>query len=418
MLTTVTEYEYNQALRRVRIFLLSTFLCCLTYYFVLINIDSTHLDFLPGRLFVCFLSVLGLVASFVSQRDKYKWGIFYLRFASIAFLVLYLYLLHINNWSLFYCWSYFILAAILSSSAINWQFYLVHATLGFVAPLIMGFYSPLTPLELFHFHSANLVVFALIGISVYNNFLYKREVARLTKDLIEQSKMAALGEMAGGISHEINNPLAIIKGAIEHLKRVPPSAADDVAKFDNLTDKISRMVLRITKITNGLKEFSQDNTDQNLEMHDLNDIIDDGIRLCMRKFKDSEVDITFHPTDTSLCLCKKNQITQIILNLCTNSVEATISKLAPQITITLSREKDYYIISIVDNGVGIAENQASKIMEPFFTTKEVGHGLGLGLSAAHGFAKVHGGELHHEPMKELTRFNLKLPIPHNHSIQE
>ncbi|MBC7712502.1 MAG: hypothetical protein H7177_04160 [Rhizobacter sp.] len=413
MITSFSDIEYKQSLKRVRIFLLSTFICCLTYFFVITKINPDSFDYLPGRILVCMISLAGFITSFFGIDDRYKAALLYLRVASISFMLLYMYLLHINHWSLFYCWSYFVLAAILSSSSISWEFYLFHSLLGFTGPLILGFFSPLTPLELFHFHSANLVVFSLIGISVYTNYQYKKEVEKLTNGLIEQSKMAALGEMAGGISHEINNPLAVIKGAIEQMKRLPPQNKEDAEKFNILSDKISRMVNRITRITGGLKEFSQDNSDQSLELNDLNDLIDDGIRLSIRMFNDLETDIVFNPTDKAMCLCKKNQIVQIIFKLCTNAIEATNNSASPLINITLGIEKDFYVIAISDNGVGISDANATKVMEPFFTTKEIGSGIGLGLSAAHGFAKVHGGELLLERNKLFTRFILKLPTPHS-----
>ncbi len=294
----------------------------------------------------------------------------------------------------------------------TWNGYVQYAIVGVGGPLILSLWAPLNWLELFHFHSANIATFAIIGVSAKSTFRYKNEVSKLTNDLILQSKMAALGEMAGGISHEINNPLAIIKGAVEQIKRVGPDSSEDKEKFNNLTDKISRMVERITVVTGGLKEFSQDTADQNLHLHDLNTIIAEGIKMCMRRFPNSNVEISFTPPEyPSLCLCKRNQIIEIVLNLCTNAVEATIEKEAPMVHISLTKNDTQYSLSISDNGDGVSEAISGKVMEPFVTTKDIGKGLGLGLSISHGFSRVNGGELSYYRDGQLTHFVLTLPIP-------
>lgn len=413
-----SDFENRQETLKARLFLACAFFCSFIFYYFMSTINPLYIDFLYGRYAIATFCLIGFILSFIEKNNN-QWSMVFWRLSALSYIALYLYLLHINDWSVFHRWSFFVTAAIICASAVTWRDYLLFAIVSLSSPLVLGFLSPLPILEQVHFHSANLAVFLLIGISAQSNFRYKKEVTKLTNKLIEQSKMAALGEMAGGISHEINNPLAIIKASNEQLKRLPQGTQEDAEKFNHLSDKINRMVMRITKITSGLKEFAQDNAHQKIESHDLNEIIETGIHLCQRKFKNSEVEIIFSPLpEETLCLCRKNQIIQVIFNLCVNAVEATIHLAHPMISITVHIEDDFYHITVSDNGVGIHPDNASKIMEPFFTTKEIGKGLGLGLSGAHGFAKAHGGELSYEPTKNLTRFILKLPLRKTSATQQ
>lgn len=404
--------EHIEAIRRIRIFMLSCAICSLVFYFLMTSVHPMYQDFLPGRLAISIFSLLSFIFTFIKKENLLFWSRLLIRISTISFIVLYLYLLHTNDWSLFHCWSYFVVAAIICSTSMTWDGYVQHSIAGVGGPLLLTFWAPLSWPELVHFHSANITTFAIIGVSVHSTFKYKGEVTKLTNELILQSKMAALGEMAGGISHEINNPLAVIKGAIEQIKRVGPEGAEEKEKFANLSDKISRMVERITIVTGGLKEFSHDTADQHLHLHDLNSIITEGIKMCMRRFPNSRVEITFNtPEEASYCLCKRNQIIEIVLNLCTNAVEATLHKPVALVHISLKKTNNEFELNISDNGDGISESVSGKVMEPFVTTKEIGKGLGLGLSISHGFSKVNGGELTYYREGLLTNFVLTLPVP-------
>ncbi len=412
------DIEMKERILKSRLFMASAFMCSFIFYYFMTSINPQFIDSLTCRYSIAALCLVGFIVTYFEKNNMF-WSMLFWRLISLSYIVLYLYLLHINDWSVFHRWSFFVTAAIICASAMTWRDYLLFAFVSLGAPLLVGLFSQLPVLEQVHFHSANLAVFMLIGFTAQSNFRYKNEVTKLTDKLVEQSKMAALGEMAGGISHEINNPLAIIKASTEQLKRLPHATKDDEARFAHLSDKINRMVLRITKITSGLKEFAQDTAHQKLELHDLNEIIETGIHLCQRKFKNLDIEVVFSPLpEETLCLCKKNQIIQVIFNLCVNSVEATKNIPHPMISITLHIEDEFYHITISDNGIGIHPDNASKLMEPFYTTKEIGKGLGLGLSGAHGFAKAHGGELTYEPTKNLTRFILKLPLRPTSATQQ
>lgn len=402
--------EEAQSLKRVRIFLLCSCLCSMLFYYLMTSLDSSYVDYLPGRVAISVLAFFSLLITFC-VKNRLKWSRFFLRCCTISFILLYLYLLKLNHWSTFHCWSYFVVTSIICSTAMTWESYLIHAALGIIGPIVLSFFSPMTFLQILHFHSANIASFSIIGIAVHSTFQYKKEVEKLTNDLIDQSKMAALGEMAGGVAHEINNPLAIIQGSIEQLERLPLKSPEDQEKFKNLSDKISRMVVRITKITSSLKDFAHSSDQEDMQWHNLNELIEDGISLSHQKFKSMDAVVHFTPlSDNPMVKCKSNQIIQVIFNLCSNSFEATKSIAHPRIEVTLKRDKSHYVIAVSDNGEGISSENSKKVMEPFFTTKDIGKGLGLGLSVSHGIAKLHGGDLVLKQENEHKCFVLTLPI--------
>ncbi len=409
MLRVLNDLEEAQSLRRVRIFLFSSAICSMLFYYLMTALNSSYIDDIRGRLAISVTALTFLVATFF-LKEPLKWGRFLLRLCTISFILFYLYLLQLNHWSTFHCWSYFVVASIICSTSMTWNNYLLHASLGLGGPLLLSAMSPLTPLELMHFHAANLASFAIIGVAVHSNTQYKQEVLKLTKNLIEQSKMTALGEMAGGVAHEINNPLAIIKVSLEQIERIPLASSDDKEKFDKLADKISRMVIRINKLTSALKDFSIDGHLQVNRSHNMNELIETAVSLCHQKFKHTEILVHFTPlADTPMLKCKSNQIVQAIFNLCTNAFEATKNTSSPQIEVKLVRDQHDYVVHVIDNGIGIKPENIGKMMEPFFTTKEADKNLGLGLSVAHGVAKVHGGSLSFMPEEGQTHFIFRLP---------
>ncbi|MBC7712922.1 MAG: hypothetical protein H7177_06270 [Rhizobacter sp.] len=204
---------------------------------------------------------------------------------TIGYLVFYLYLLDINHWSVFHRWSYFVVVAILCSSALTWFDFLFYTSIGILAPLLFSFNTPLTLLELIHFHLANVVTLLLIGYSVRSHFRYKQKAIVLARQLVETSKMAVLGEMAAGVSHEMNNPLTVLIISGDQLKRLAEQKKFDQKKFLNLIDKINRMSTRISIIVNGLKDFSNKTLEEESELIQLINVINEAIKLCEKSLR-------------------------------------------------------------------------------------------------------------------------------------
>ena len=229
--------------------------------------------------------------------------------------------------------------------------------------------------------------------------------------LINSSKMASLGEMASGMAHEINNPITIILGKIkvisvmlEELKVHHPPLNAEINRIELTTDRIS-------KIVKGLKSFSRAAQNDPFELVPLDTIIQETLDLCSERLKANGINIKIDEIPQICLYCRPSQISQVLMNLFNNSSDALTDAKEKVIAISFKiREPDRLFIFVTDTGKGISPDIASKIMDPFFTTKSVGKGTGLGLSIAKGIIEGHGGSIWLDDKSPNTRFVLEFPI--------
>ena len=228
--------------------------------------------------------------------------------------------------------------------------------------------------------------------------------------LLHQSKMSALGEMAGGIAHEINNPLAIIAGYVNRISSLLHRPADESGKEKLLhsLEGISKCIDRISGIIKGLQTFSRDGQHDPLQPHDLCMIVRDSLELCREGLKAQNIELRLSlPAEATLVECRPSQISQILVNLIQNARDA-LSGLpdGKWIGISLSRRNGILSILVEDSGPGVPEDLQTKIFQPFFTTKDPGKGTGLGLSISSTLAESNRARLHMVPGKGSSRFTL------------
>jgi len=238
------------------------------------------------------------------------------------------------------------------------------------------------------------------------------ESDRNRAQLEHAAKLASVGELAAGIAHEINNPLAVISeeaGLIKDLMN--PEFGQPIENKDLIPhlDNISESVFRCRDITRKLLGFVR-KTDINLQPHDIHKIIDgvvDGLLGPEMAVSNIEI-IRKYGRDIPEIVTDRNQIQQVILNIVNNGVDAITGP--GKITISTGYERKMIIISLSDTGKGIRPDQLDKIFMPFYTTKEVGKGTGLGLSVSYGIIKSFGGGITVESTVGVgTTFTIKLP---------
>ncbi len=171
------------------------------------------------------------------------------------------------------------------------------------------------------------------------------------------------------------------------------------------------MVERIAKIIKSLKDFSKDSFIDKLEEVDLAEMLEESLVLYSEKLKEAKVDLKIQISDAPLvCLLQRNQIMQVLIHLFSNAFDDCISVNKPVITISLYRDQEFACLSFSDNGPGVLPEIAEKIMEPFFSTKELGTGTGMGLSVSLGIISAHQGQFTHNPTVSRSCFVIKLPI--------
>jgi signal transduction histidine kinase len=230
---------------------------------------------------------------------------------------------------------------------------------------------------------------------------------------INSSKMAALGEMAGGIAHEINNPLTIIYAKTRILEKMIEKGIPDKEFFLKSTGTIVKTVNRIGNIVRGLKNISRDASAENAEDVALLSIFTDVVSLCEERFKNSGVkllvDFTNPMFETHLN-CYQIQLSQVFLNLLNNSFDAVVNLADRWVKIEVEKNDSWIIIHIIDSGNGIPTEIQEKIFQPFFTTKEIGKGTGLGLSLVHSIIQYHSGQIYCDNGYKNTCFTVKLPL--------
>jgi C4-dicarboxylate-specific signal transduction histidine kinase len=229
--------------------------------------------------------------------------------------------------------------------------------------------------------------------------------------LVASSKLAALGEVAGGIAHEINNPLAIIQGKSRRIKRTlsePSEVRDSVV---NDVDKILETCERIAKIVSGMRIFSRNADNDPFNSCNTRELITDCLGLCQEKFKHAGIDIRANNIAEIEFDCRATQIAQVLVNLLTNSHDAIQDFDTKWIQLDVKAlDVNHVQFIVIDSGSGISESIAEKIMQPFFTTKEIGKGTGLGLSISRGIVEDHGGTLTLDRDAANTKFVVELPI--------
>jgi C4-dicarboxylate-specific signal transduction histidine kinase len=233
------------------------------------------------------------------------------------------------------------------------------------------------------------------------------------KQLVQASKFTALWEMASGIAHEINNPLFIISGKVLKISRLYKDDTDEVRKEEanKFAEDIKNLVTRISKIIDNLRRFAREENSHQ-ELLNLKCIIENSMSFYRERMEQNGIQIKEEIDDGLTFSGERNQMIQIILNFINNSFY--------ELNRTEGREKWIFlrgyklnneiILTIKDSGLGLPPEVSEKVFNPFFTTKPVGEGTGLGLSVSKGVIESLGGSLKYKEYEINTTFEIKLPL--------
>lgn len=228
--------------------------------------------------------------------------------------------------------------------------------------------------------------------------LYYRDVTderQLQRRLRQAEKMAAVGTLAGGVAHEINNPLGGILAFTQlALKQLDPThpAREDMAE-------VERAVLRCKKIVQNLLDYSRQDLQEPKRLLNLNQVVQNSQAYMDLSSKEFEVTVNKNLQETlPQVFGQADQLQQVVLNLFTNALQA-VPKKQGVIDVQTDCDDDFVYLKITDNGCGMSADAVDRIFEPYYTTKKQGEGTGLGLSICYKIMLEHNGKIQVESVK-------------------
>lgn len=248
----------------------------------------------------------------------------------------------------------------------------------------------------------------IVGVIAFGRDMTERIL--LEQKLTASTRLAGLGQMAGGVAHEINTPLGVISLLTQQMSELQDEGALDPLYLQKSLVKISTAVDRIAKIIHGLRVFSRDGSQDAFLKLNITQVIENALALCSEKLTSKKIDLQLailpHPL---FFKGREVEISQVVFNLLNNAYDALEKTPSPWIKIETKDLGRLIELSIWDNGPGVPPEIRRRIMEPFFTTKPIGQGTGIGLSVSKGIVEMHGGQLNLDEASEKTHFVMTLP---------
>ncbi|HXH75351.1 MAG TPA: PAS domain-containing protein [Bacteriovoracaceae bacterium] len=228
---------------------------------------------------------------------------------------------------------------------------------------------------------------------------------------LHNAKLSSIGQLAAGVGHEINNPLAIISGQIFMAEKLLSNNAFHDPQIVEYFKDATLAISRIANIVKGLRTFARSDDNQISEF-DPFDVVEETIGMLKEIYKREEVALTCNIRKTPIFIKgNRGRIQQVLINLINNAKDASVGVLDRKINVNLFYEKGFLKFMVSDNGRGISEEIRGKIFEPFFTTKGVNEGTGIGLSLVNTIVKEHEGKIEVETeVDKGSCFTVYLPV--------
>lgn len=230
------------------------------------------------------------------------------------------------------------------------------------------------------------------------------ELQRLNEQFIRTEKLAAMGTLAAGVAHEVNNPLASISSLIQMMQ----SQTDLTDETRDRLKLISTQIERITQVTRDMTNFARSRPAAKRAL-DINSVVDASLRFASfdKAFQTLKIE-TELASGLAQVYADGDQLQQVFLNLFLNARDAMPD--GGRLQIETSQQNGEVVVEIADSGTGIEEKASTKIFDPFYTTKPAGKGTGLGLAVCYGIITAHGGRIEVSPNTGSgTRFSITLP---------
>lgn len=225
----------------------------------------------------------------------------------------------------------------------------------------------------------------------------------------QSSKLATLGEMAGGIAHEVNTPMATIGLTVDYIRGQLEEDVFDIDDINKRLEMITQTVDRVGRIIRGLRDFARQDGNEPLEKMSLHDLVEDVFALCKEKLYTRGIEVRLNFDSDLMFKARRVQLSQVLLNLISNSHDAICELENRWIEVTAKIEGSNVVIQYSDSGKGIPQNVVKKMFDPFYTTKPVGKGTGLGMSISSTIIGAHKGKMRYNEVNGHTGFEITFP---------
>jgi len=237
------------------------------------------------------------------------------------------------------------------------------------------------------------------------------EKKKMEEKLLQASKLASIGKLTAGISHEIGNPLASISSLVQELRSLTLGAEEGREFTGDALKTINSHIERIVKIVRSLGDFARLSSAEKT-VSNISEILDRTINLVKYDKRFKNIQLTTDIEDIPPLQVNPDKIQQVFLNLMINALDAMPD--GGSLSISMKKVSGFIEVVFTDSGAGIDESVLDRIFDPFFTTKAPGKGTGLGLSICYGIIREHNGTITVKSRKgEGTTFVIRLPIEHN-----
>lgn len=255
-----------------------------------------------------------------------------------------------------------------------------------------------------------LICSVIRDISARKELEARLEATRM--QVVSSARLSALGMMAGGLAHEINNPIGIIHAYASNLMDMARQGEISLPLLQKTSANIKETAERVVSIVRSLRHIAREGDADPILPASISELIERVLDLSRERFRMHSVQLIAPPIDPDLrCPCREVQIAQVVMNLLQNAFDAVAETPGEKwVAVDVSPGDESVVVSVSDSGPGVPLPIRDRIMEPFFTTKPVGKGTGLGLSISRSIAAGHGGELTLGERNGHTCFSLTLPL--------
>lgn len=232
----------------------------------------------------------------------------------------------------------------------------------------------------------------------------------IDEDLKKKEKeMALVGMMTAGVVHEIKTPLTLIQGIVGQLNQLILQNDLDIEKLERIGGKLEKLTQTMIGLIRSVQSLTHD-VQTPPSPTNLSQILDEVVEMCSEKLRLRNTKLHIHYYDRNLkILCHPLKITQVLINLINNSIDALLQLPKKEIDISIEAAQDNVIISVKDSG-SIPEAIRNDLFKPLFTTKKRGEGTGLGLYLCQELLKINNGSIELDKNSEDTCFIIRIPI--------